>query len=312
MKPSNIRQVHERFGVELALNWNGEGENRAIIPSDTDESATSTAGPFNIIRPNRIQIIGPPEYRYLQSLAPSDYLTILQQLFSNAPAAIIFTDNLEPTPECLQSAKQTNTALMQTPLDGTKVISQLLNYFNQPQSATMLAHGVFLEVLGKGVLLRGDPAMGKSELALELISRGNRLISDDITEILRQPDNVLVGRPPPLLRDYLEVRGLGLINVRAMFGDSVIKPKKYLHLIIDLINLDQEQMQKIDRLSSMQSTTEILGVTVSQTTLPVAPGRNLAILVETAVRQYLLQVGGYDASEEFSRRQKQMMDNQSS
>jgi len=158
------------------------------------------------------------------------------------------------------------------------------------------------------VLLTGEPAVGKSEVALDLITRGHRLVADDAVEITRQEDSFLKGRCPAVLQDFLEVRGLGLINVRAMFGNSAIKPSKFLHLIIDLQRLRDDELADIDRLYGSHSKRTILGTEVDQTRLPVAPGRNLAILVETAVRQHLLITDGYNAADDFSQRQQAAID----
>ncbi len=169
-------------------------------------------------------------------------------------------------------------------------------------------HGVFMEVIGIGVLLTGSAAVGKSELALELITRGHRLIADDAPEFTRFPDNSLRGSCPPLLSDFLEVRGLGILNIRAMFGDSAIKIRKRLNLIIHLQEMVSQELNEIDRLQGSLTSTEILGITVPKVTLPVAPGRELAILVETAARQYLQRLRGYHANEEFIARQQASID----
>jgi HPr kinase/phosphorylase len=303
--------LFNQLGTELGLKWNGEGELRPIINKRATEGPKEPpVGPFNMIRPNRIQIIGPPEQAHLDALEKSEYQDCLQKLFTTLPAAIIFTDNLQPHTECANLASHTRTPLLETPLPDYRVINYLLTYFSQPQSESTTLHGVFMEVLGKGVLLCGNPAVGKSELALALISRGHRMVADDITEFTRIDNNTLSGHCPPLLQDFLEVRGLGLINVRAMFGNSAIKPSKYLHLIIDLQNLTEEALTKMDRLHGQHSTKVILDVPIPQTTLPIAPGRNMAIQVETAVRQHLLKLDGYDAAAEFSKRQQAYLNTQ--
>jgi HPr kinase/phosphorylase len=263
-----------------------------------------------MIRPNRIQIVGPPEQNHLKSLERTEFQDCLKRFFATRPAAIIFTDNLQPQGECADLAAATLTPLLQTHLPDYRVINYLLGYFSQPQYDSTTVHGVFLEVLGKGLLITGNPAVGKSELALALICRGHRLVADDMVEFTRLDSKTLSGHCPPLLQDFLEVRGLGMINVRAMFGNSAIKPSKFLHLIIDLQTLSTEAMSNIDRLHGNHSARTILDIDIPQTTLPVAPGRNMAIQVETAVRQHLLKLDGYNASEEFANRQQEMMNQQ--
>ncbi|MEN8179467.1 MAG: HPr(Ser) kinase/phosphatase [Pseudomonadota bacterium] len=312
MTPTHtIRDLYEQFEAELELKWDGGGDTRLIVKDDTEEgSHVPIVGPFNMIRPNRIQIVGPPEQNHMKSLGEPGYQNCLKSLFNTQPAAIIFTDNLSPTPECAELASKTNTALLLTSQPDYRIISHLLAHFSKPAYEKTLLYGVFMEVLGKGVLLRGMPAAGKSELALELISRGHRLVADDATEFIRLDKQTLNGRCPPVLQDFLEVRGLGILNIRAMFGNSAIKPNKVLHLVIDLQPQDNIALNKLDRLNGSHSSSTILGVEVPQTTIPVAPGRNLAIQVETAVRQHLLLIDGYDAADDFTKRQRAVIDQQ--
>ena len=188
------------------------------------------------------------------------------------------------------------------------MIKRLVERFSQPVGEKLLVHGVYMEVLGRGVLFSGDPAIGKSELALALISRGHCLIADDATELYKSASKTLIGRCPKVLQDFLEVRGLGMINIRAMFGNSAIKPNKELHLIIDLLHFDDKKLHDMDRLEGCHSTRTLLGVEIPMTSLPVAAGRNLAILVETAVRQHMLMLDGYNATQDFIERQQIYID----
>jgi HPr kinase/phosphorylase len=165
-------------------------------------------------------------------------------------------------------------------------------------------HGVFMEVMRLGVLLAGSSGVGKSELALELLNRGHRLIADDVPEFSRSPSGSVEGRCPEVLRDFLEVRGLGVINVRAMFGDTAVMSGAELNIILQLQLMGGEQLAAVDRLRASRDSVVVLAKQVPRITLPVAPGRNLAILVETAVRSHQLMLGGYDAAAEFSRRQQ--------
>ncbi|MCU7855827.1 MAG: HPr(Ser) kinase/phosphatase, partial [Candidatus Thiodiazotropha sp. (ex Lucinoma borealis)] len=233
MKPTyTIRDLYEELATELSLNWNGEGGDAGIILDVELQGGMQPAGPLNLIRPNQIQVIGPPERDHLLNEEDDVYHDYLQVLFSASPAALIFTDGLKPLQDCQEQAREKNVALFYTPQPDNQVIHRLLERFSQPMGEKLLVHGVYMEVLGKGVLLSGDPAIGKSELALALISRGHCLIADDATELYKTGSNTLSGRCHKVLQDFLEVRGLGLINIRAMFGNSAIKPNKQLHLII--------------------------------------------------------------------------------
>lgn len=171
-------------------------------------------------------------------------------------------------------------------------------------SEKAILHGVFMEVMRSGVLLAGASGSGKSELALALLNRGHRLIADDVPEFVRSASGAVVGRCPELLRDFLEVRGLGVVNVRAMFGDAAVVPCTSLDIILRLQAMSGEQLAGVDRLRASRDTVQVLEREVPRITLPVAPGRNLAILVEAAVRNHQLLLGGYDAAADFSERQQ--------
>lgn len=176
------------------------------------------------------------------------------------------------------------------------------------QTTIITKHGVFLDVLGVGVLLTGDSGIGKSELALGLINRGHRLVADDAVELHERGTDTLVGQCPEILQDFLEVRGLGILNIRVMFGDTAIKAQKNLQLIVHIVAFNNEELKNIDRLHGLYRECTILNVTIPEVTIPVAPGRNLAVLVESAVRNHVLMNTGYNAREEFTKRQKILME----
>ena len=310
MRIHSVQKLFDRLGEELELVWDGQYGDNPIYDNHTDTQINNPAGALNLIRPNQIQVIGPPEQAHLVSGEPENYQRCLQQLFEPSPTALIFTDGLKPTAECEEQAESTQTAILRTRQSDHLVIRRLLEYFAEISDETLLVHGVFMEVLGKGVLLSGDPGIGKSELALALISRGHRLVADDATELYKTSTHAVFGRCPKVLQDFLEVRGLGLINIRAMFGNSAIKPDKRLHLIIDLVDFDDQKLKQMDRLEGSHSRRSLLDVEIPQTSLPVAAGRNLAILVETAVRQHMLSIDGYNAARDFIRRQQEYIDQQ--
>lgn len=173
---------------------------------------------------------------------------------------------------------------------------------------TMTKHGVFLEIFGLGVLLTGPSGIGKSELALSLINRGHKLIADDSVDFMNDSFNTLIGNCHPILQDFLEVRGLGPLNIRAMFGDDAIKSNQQLHLIVCIKNLSETDLINIDRLHGMYTKINILDKEIPEVTIPVSPGRNLAVLIEGAVRNQLLKLAGYDASSELCKRQQVFME----
>ncbi|OGI41240.1 MAG: HPr(Ser) kinase/phosphatase, partial [Candidatus Muproteobacteria bacterium RBG_16_62_13] len=181
-------------------------------------------------------------------------------------------------------------------------------YLTRALAPRASVHGVYMEVMGMGLLITGEAGIGKSEIALELLSRGHRLIADDAVEFIRVGPDVLVGQCIGGLSDYLEVRGLGILNVRMMFGETAVRHKKKLHLVVRLQQLKKSEMGRIDRLQAKQLTRRILDVEVSEVALFVAPGRNLSVLVEAAVRTHILRNWGYNPVEDFMKRQQALID----
>jgi HPr kinase/phosphorylase len=302
-----VRDLHDALHERLNLAWvAGEaGAEKTLLSETIDASTGIIAGPLNYIHPNRVQVIGPAEDTYLNSLTPDSRYQALQQLFAEQPALVILVNGITGPPELVQMANDSAVALMRSPLPDSQVLDNLQYYASLFLSEKTTLHGVFLEVLGMGVLLTGDPAVGKSELALDLITRGSRLVADDAPEFTRIAPDIISGTCPALLREFLEVRGLGILNIRAMFGDSSIKRTKYMRLIVHLMRMSAEQISSMDRLSGAYTNRDVLGVSIPQVTVPVAPGRNLAVLVESAVRNHLLRLKGYDAAEVLIERQQQ-------
>ena len=307
--PRNVRvkDLFESLQERLDLVWvaGSAGADSALLSTKTNASTGIIAGPLNFIHPNRVQIIGPAEETYLDSLPATNRRQALEQLFAEQPALVILVNGIEGPAELAGMADDARVALMRSPLADTQVLDNLQYYASLFLSEKTNLHGVFLEVLGMGVLLTGDPAVGKSELALDLITRGSRLVADDAPEFTRIAPDIVSGTCPPLLREFLEVRGLGILNIRAMFGDSSIKRQKYLRLIVHLKRMSADQISGMDRLSGTHSNLDVLGVSIPHVTVPVAPGRNLSVLVESAVRNHLLRLKGYDATEVLIERQQQ-------
>lgn len=309
--PHSVRvvELYEalRSRLQLRLHAGEAGLSRSLLDETVDPSAFIIAGPLNFIHPNRIQVVGGAELAYLND-PERDRTLALETLFGEHTRAVILADGIEADDTMLELAGSTHTVLLSSPLPDTVVLDHLQHFAAINLSDKTTLHGVFLEVLGMGVLLTGDPAVGKSELALDLIARGNRLIADDAPEFTRIAPDIVSGHCPPLLREFLEVRGLGIINVRALFGDSAIKHNKYLRLIVHLKRMYEAELTAMERLSPPQEVREVLGVMIPQVTIPVAPGRNLGILVETAVRNHLLRLKGYDATQVFIDRQQKALD----
>jgi HPr kinase/phosphorylase len=211
-------------------------------------------------------------------------------------------------PRLLEVAEARGIAVFASPLAGALLIDKLRRHLSKTLADTTTRHGVFMDVLGVGVLITGDSGVGKSELGLELISRGHGLVADDVVEISHIGTDTLEGRCPPLLKDFLEVRGLGVLNIRTIFGETAVRPKMNLRLVVHLERPTPAAAPPAERLPLHALSEDILGVTVPKVVIPVAVGRNLAVLIEAAVRNHILQLRGYNSTEEFVRRQRAEME----
>ncbi|MFP4208947.1 MAG: HPr(Ser) kinase/phosphatase [Wenzhouxiangella sp.] len=304
-------ELLERFGTRLDLTriTGPEQEQEPRISALRPGSRPSLVGFLNLIHPNRIQVIGEEELDWLDAMDAKSRWETLARIMDARPAAVIVAGGLEVARDLEQAARDTGTVLLKASRPGWELVNFLDYQITRVLAPTAILHGVFLEVFTLGVLITGQAGTGKSELALELVSRGHRLIADDAPEFTQITPEVIEGSCPPVLCDYLEVRGLGLLNIRRMFGDTAIKPNKYLRLIIHLHHPDGEP-PPIDRLRGNLDRRRVLELDIPQIRLPVLPGRNLAVMAEVAVRDFMLRLKGFDAAQEFMQRHGAMMDEQ--
>ncbi len=294
----------------LALTWvaGKTGELRPLEPATARYPGMALVGHLNFIHPNRVQVVGQAEMRYLEQLTATQRAQTLRALFACPTSAmIVVTDGQAIPPDLIRHAETEATPLFGSPLPSPPLIHALQYYLAYALAEQTTLHGVFMEVIGVGVLLTGESGIGKSEVALELISRGHRLIADDAVELAHVAPDSLEGRCPDALRDFLEVRGLGILNIRAMFGETAIRRRKALHLIVHLEQMSRKRMQEIDRLQAERASRAILGVDIPVVVLLVAPGRNLAVLVEAAVRNHMLHRRGADPLQDFMQQQQAVM-----
>ena len=294
----------------LKLRWlaGRGGRNRLLEPATAKWPGMALVGHLNFIHPNRVQVLGSAETQYLRKLTAAKRRQAVQDLCSCPTTAVVVVANNEKVPADLRAASESmNLPLFSSPLPSPKLIDRLQHYLAAALAAHITLHGVYLEVLGVGVLLTGESGMGKSELALELLSRNHRLIADDAVEFYRTGPDVLLGRSPSILRDFLEVRGLGILNVRAMFGETSVRTEKTLRLIVHLEQLKRRRLGNIDRLQAEQKTRRILDVEVPEVVLYVSPGRNLAVLVEVATRSHILRMRGINPLADIMKRQEAAM-----
>lgn len=305
--------LFDAYHRRLGLRWltQAHGANLHIAPSRDEAINHSLIGHLNFIHPHRIQVLGTPELSYLTRLKKNTFQDSLKQLFRGETVMVILADGLTPPAELLQEAERHHIPVVNSPHSSHRLIADISYYLRRLLADTQVVHGVFMDVMGIGVLLTGESAIGKSELALELISRGHRLIADDAPVFSRSGPETLLGQCPEALQNFLEVRGLGVLNIRALFGDSAVKQSMELNLIVHLASVNQQNMQQIDRLMGTRRKQRMLEVDVPEIELPVAPGRNLAVLVEAAARNQLLYNNGYDAAADFISRQQQLIQNES-
>lgn len=300
MQQVNVKRLHEVNREALALAWVAGRDADPAVRREPG-AAAALIGHLNLTHPNRIQVAGADEAGALERLA--------EALFAAAPAAVILADGVAPPAALLERAERARTPLFTTPLAAARVIEKLARYLAKALAESTERHGVFMDVLGLGVLITGDSGVGKSELGLELISRGHGLVADDVVEISRLAADTLEGRCPPVLKDFIEVRGLGLLDVRTIFGETAVRPKMKLRLIAHLDKPAAVAGRDVaERLPLAEQSEDILGVTVRKVVIPVAAGRNLAVLLEAAVRNYILQLRGIHSGAEFMARQKRAMD----
>ena len=304
--------LFEALSDALKLNWiaGQAGGHRPLELATAKFPGMALVGHLNFVHPNRIQVMGRVENKYLRKLKTKERMDAVHSMFSchKTSAVVLANTNKKVAPDLIKEADKNKLPLFSSPLSSPVVIDYLQYYLTRALAPRITVHGVYMEVMGMGVLITGEAGIGKSELALELLSRNHRLIADDAVEFIRVGPDVLVGQCPGSLSDYLEVRGLGILDIRLMFGETAVRHKKKLHLIVRLEKMHKERLHKLNRLQAHHLTRTILNVDVPEVVLFVAPGRNLAVLVEAATRSYILQVWGIDTVEDFIKRHQALIE----
>jgi HPr kinase/phosphorylase len=309
MPQVSIARLFEDNRDKLQLAWvaGRDGGTKDLNSELTKDSSKGLIGHLNFIHPNLIQVLGASEVAYLNGLAPDVCARTLDRVATRELACFIVA-GVETAPEPLLAiAESTQTPLFVSPVPSVELMWLLRPYLARLLAESSTVHGVCLDVLGMGVLITGDSGVGKSELALELISRGSGLVADDVVELYRVGPETIEARCPALLRDYLEVRGLGVLNIRTIFGEAALRPRKNLKLIVHLQRPAGSESAPLERLPLNAGNQNLMGVNISKVTIPVAAGRNLAVLTEAAVRNHVLQLRGIDSTEEFIARQARQM-----
>ena len=270
------------------------------------QSGADLVGYLNYIHPHRVQIIGRAEVAHVARVDAAETAQRVSRIVALEPPALILTDNVAAPPELVAMCERAQIPLFACPEPGAQVIDTLRAYFSRHFADRTTMHGVFMDILGLGVLITGESGLGKSELGLELISRGNGLVADDAVDLFRINQTTIEGRCPDLLQNLLEVRGIGLLDIRAIFGEAAVRRRMRLRLIVHLVR--RETMERdYERLPYEPLTQDVLGVRVQKVVIQVVAGRNIAVLVEAAVRNTILQMRGINTYEEFIKRHRRAM-----
>ena len=266
-------------------------ESIRLTVEDVARPGLQLAGYFDHYEPMRLQVLGNVEMSYMEKLDPQKRAATFDRLFSYKCPALLIAQGIQPHPECLEMAKKHNVTVLSSK-------ERTSTYLKSALAPRITRHGVLMEVYGEGLLLMGDSGIGKSEAAVELLKRGHRLIADDAVEIKRVGTNRLVGTAPELIRNYIELRGIGIINVAKLFGMGAVRSENEINLVVNIVPWNTQEAY--DRLGLEEQYMEILGVKIPMNTIPITPGRNLAVILEVAAMNNRQRKMGYNAALEFT------------
>lgn len=294
---TTLGEIIDKFELS-APNLGEKGRETQICHKEVNRPGLCLAGFYEYFDPNRIQILGKTEYEYLKTLSADTRKERIYCLLEHCPVCVIFCHGMEPLPDTLECAQKCGVPLLVTKRDTSYFMAGLISYLNVALADRIARHGVLVEVYGEGVLLLGDSGVGKSETAIDLVKRGHRLIADDAVEIKRVSDQTLVGSAPEMIRHYVELRGIGVVDVRRLFGMGAVKDTEKIGLIIHLE--PWEQGKTYERLGMDTEYTELMGIRIPSLTIPVRPGRNLALIIEIATMNMRQKLMGFNTAEELN------------
>ncbi len=290
-----LSKIVEHFDLEVVYD-SGDIEERRITVADVTRPGLQLAGYYDHFGPDRLQMVGNMEHAFLENLTSQDRKKSVMKLFEKEIPALIITRNHEVQPEILEAARETKTPVLRTADATSEFSSELIKFLKMELAPRVSMHGVLVEVNGEGILILGESGVGKSETALEIVKRGHRLIADDQVEIRKVSETTLVGRAPDVIKHLIEIRGIGIMNVKELYGVSSVKPQESIDFIINLEMWDENKTY--DRMGLNEETTEILGLKIPSVTIPVGPGRNLAIIVEAAAINFRVKKMGFNAAQD--------------
>ena len=299
-----LGQLITEFQFELIYGPEGF-EKIEITTDDVNRPGLQLAGFFDYFEPQRLQIMGKAENAYVEQFDEEKRTDIFEKICATGIPAVIVTRNIEVFPELIEAAKKYDVAVLRTNEFTSSVTSALVASLKVSLAPRITLHGVLVELYGEGILILGDSGVGKSETAIELVKRGHRLIADDAVEIKRVSDRTLVGCAPEIIRHFIELRGIGIVDVRRIFGMGAIKETERVDMIINLEQWVEGKMY--DRLGMDNQYTDILGLRIPSLTIPVRPGRNLAVIIEVAAMNHRHKSMGYNAAKELNERMMKSM-----
>ena len=292
-----LSSIVKEFDLEVVYQ-SADYEKINITVEDVARPGLQLAGYFDHFEPMRLQVIGNVEVSYLQKLTDEERTISFDRLFSYKIPALLIARNIPPDAQCLEMAKKHNITLLRSREATSSIVSEIITYLKVALAPRITRHGVLVEVYGEGLLLIGDSGIGKSEAAVELLKRGHRLIADDAVEIHKVSSDTLMGTAPELIRNYIELRGIGIVNVAKLFGMGAVKAENEINLVVNIVHWNTQKVY--DRLGLEEQHMEILGVRIPMNTIPITPGRNLAVILETAAMNNRQRKMGYNAALEFT------------
>ncbi|SER80966.1 Hpr(Ser) kinase/phosphatase [Gracilibacillus ureilyticus] len=303
MAKVRTQDLLNRFKLELIAG--NEGVHREIFMSEVSRPGIELTGYFKYYPKDRLQLLGKTELSYFSELTKEEKRDRSYKLCTDITPGIVVTRDMDVPEELVEACENSGVPLMRSPFKTTRVISRITNFLEAKFAPFTAVHGVLVDIYGIGVLITGQSGVGKSETALELVKRGHRLVADDSVEIRQEDYDRLIGSSPPLIEHLLEIRGLGIINVMTLFGAGSVRSHKRISLVINLEIWDQKK--QYDRLGLEEETMPVIDVKIPKITLPVRPGRNLAVIIEVAAMNFRLKRMGVNAAEEFSQRLSKMI-----
>lgn len=305
MSTVRTKDLLENFDLNLVAGQ--EGVHREIITSDISRPGLEMTGYFNFYPKERLQMIGRTEMAYFLSLSEDEQRQRMENLCTDITPGIVISRNMDIPQIMIDVANEAGVPILQSPHKTTRVISRLTSYLEAKFAPFTAIHGVLVDIYGVGVLIRGKSGIGKSETALELVKRGHRLVADDSVEIRQEDYDSLIGSSPPLIKHLLEIRGLGIIDVMALFGAGSVINQKKISMVINLELWDDKR--EYDRVGLEEKTLKIMDVEIPKATIPIRPGRNLAVIIEVAAMNFRLKRMGFNAAEEFTERLAEVINN---